>query len=115
LINVLNNSIDALHDAVERRITIDARPLGAKVVLNVSDTGSGFVDPGKVFDPFFTTKAPGKGTGLGLSICYGIIKQQGGEITVSNIHPHGACVTIEVPIAQQGVITSSAVAAAAQK
>ena len=107
LVNVINNSIDALQDADERRVIIDARPVASKVVLSIMDTGSGFTDPGKVFDPFYTTKAPGKGTGLGLSICYGIIKQQGGEITCSNIHPHGARVTIEIPIAQQGVVTSS--------
>jgi signal transduction histidine kinase len=82
-------------------------------VLSITDSGSGFTEPHKVFDPFFTTKAPGKGTGLGLSICYGIIKQQGGEITCSNVHPHGARVTIEIPIAQQGVVTTPAATATA--
>ena len=51
----------------------------------------------KVFDPFYTTKPVGKGTGLGLSICYGIVTEHGGEISVRNVPPRGACFTIQLP------------------
>jgi signal transduction histidine kinase len=71
------------------------------ISVTVLDSGDGFRDPERVFDPFFTTKAVGKGTGLGLSVCYGIIKQHGGDIRAFNTEPHGAGVTIEIPIAQQ--------------
>ncbi len=71
------------------------------ISVTVTDSGDGFRDPDRVFDPFFTTKAVGKGTGLGLSVCYGIIKQHGGDIRAFNIEPHGAGVTIEIPVAQQ--------------
>ena len=66
------------------------------------------------FDPFFTTKDPGKGPGLGLSVSYGIIKQHGGDIRAYNLHPSGACVLIELPIADglQDVLEPSGVAEA---
>ena len=71
------------------------------VNVTVCDTGVGFQDPDRVFDPFFTTKGVGKGPGLGLSVCYGILKQHGGDIRAFNVQPHGAGVTIELPVAQQ--------------
>jgi K+-sensing histidine kinase KdpD len=37
--------------------------------------------------------------GLGLSICYSIIREHGGDISAINMHPRGAAVVIELPIA----------------
>jgi two-component system C4-dicarboxylate transport sensor histidine kinase DctB len=59
----------------------------------VRDHGPG-VQPAiaeRIFDPFFTTKGVGKGLGLGLSISYNIIKDFGGNLTVSN-HPEGGAI-----------------------
>jgi two-component system, cell cycle sensor histidine kinase and response regulator CckA len=54
--------------------------------IDVTDSGEGIprsnlVD---VFEPFFTTKAQSKGTGLGLAQVYGIVQQQGGDISVES-------------------------------
>jgi signal transduction histidine kinase len=68
--------------------------------LIVSDTGPGFKDPARAFDPFYTTRQPGEGAGLGLSICYGIVREHSGDISAFNLHPHGAAVVVELPIAR---------------
>ena len=100
LLNLVNNAIDAVEAETElRKITVRAFSRGNRAILEVEDTGTGFSDLNRAFDPFYTTKPVGKGTGLGLSICYGIIKEHDGEIRIENVQPHGARVTVELPIA----------------
>ena len=113
-LNIVNNSLDALRDIDGGRITVEARQQERRVHIRFTDNGAGFTNPDRVFDPFFTTKDPGKGSGLGLSVSYGIIKQHGGEISAFNLHPSGACVLIELPIASppESVLESSQVAEA---
>jgi two-component system cell cycle sensor histidine kinase/response regulator CckA len=72
---------------------------GAYVRLRVSDTGTG-MDAGTrshLFEPFFTTKALGKGTGMGLSMVHGIIKQNGGLITVTSPPQGGSMFEVFLP------------------
>lgn len=97
LLNLLNNSIDALEGQREKKIQIRASLRGDRVLLHFDDNGPGFRDPNRVFDPFYTTKPVGKGTGLGLSICYGIVKEHGGEIQAANLERGGARVILELP------------------
>jgi two-component system NtrC family sensor kinase len=98
LLNLLNNSIDALDGTRNKRIRIEAVRRESRVVLRFDDSGPGFTDMNRAFDPFYTTKPVGKGTGLGLSICYGIVKEHGGEISATNLEPHGARVILELPV-----------------
>lgn len=99
LLNLLNNSIDALEESRERVIQIRADKHNGRVVFVFDDSGPGFSDLNRAFDPFYTTKPVGKGTGLGLSICYGIVRECGGDIHLANRKPYGASVKIEVPAA----------------
>ena len=75
---------------------------GDYVLLSVSDTGSGISDDIKnnIFDPFFTTKA--SGTGLGLSTVYGIVKECGGHIDISNKEEQGTTFNIYLPVCIEG-------------
>jgi signal transduction histidine kinase len=97
----------------ERRITVQGKKNGRWATVNVIDNGPGFTDLQRAFDPFFTTKQPGKGTGLGLSICYGLVRQLGGCISAHNLAPTGACITIELPIVEARLSSTTAGAAAA--
>ncbi|ABF43196.1 periplasmic sensor signal transduction histidine kinase [Candidatus Koribacter versatilis Ellin345] len=97
LSNLIANAIDAVQERPTKEISLEVRDLGDKLLVNITDSGPGFADLNRIFDPFFTTKSPGRGMGLGLSICYGIMRQHGGEIYAANVHPQGACISIEVP------------------
>ena len=99
LLNILNNSIDAVWESPQKEIAIRAAVRSERVVIEFEDSGPGFTDKARAFDPFYTTKPVGKGTGLGLSICYGIVQECGGEITLANKTPNGASVVVEVPVA----------------
>ncbi|RME69430.1 MAG: PAS domain S-box protein, partial [Chloroflexi bacterium] len=77
---------------------LEARP-GKHTVLAVSDSGSGIPDDvlPHIFEPFFTTKSGG--TGLGLATVYGIVRQNGGHITVYSETGIGTTFKIYLPYA----------------
>jgi two-component system NtrC family sensor kinase len=100
LLNLFNNSSDALEGiAGSKQISIRARRSGQRAMIEVEDTGPGFGNLNRALDPFYTTKPVGKGTGLGLSVCHGIVRERGGDLKIENLKPHGARVTIELPVA----------------
>lgn len=102
IINLVNNArqaIEAHQPAGKLVITTEAD--AANVRIKITDNGPGISAENmrKIFDPFFTTKGVGKGTGLGLSLCYGLIKEHGGNITVSSESGKGATFVVELPVA----------------
>jgi two-component system NtrC family sensor kinase len=100
LLNLFNNSSDALEGSPgSKKISIRAYRSGSRAVIELEDTGPGFGNLNRALDPFYTTKPAGKGTGLGLSVCYGIVKKRGGDLEIENVKPHGARVTVKLPVA----------------
>lgn len=82
LLNLLNNSFDAVHNLEEKWIRIDVVGQDEFIDIRVSDSGHGIPEEQaeKIMAPFFTTKEVGKGTGLGLSISAGIVKSHQGDL-----------------------------------
>ena len=110
IINLLINARDAIAERsahpsdppVPSRISLSTASDGQTVTLSVCDSGIGIPEKirRKIFEPFFTTKKVGKGTGLGLSISYGIIKECGGHIDVSDSPGGGVCFNLHFPLAK---------------
>jgi two-component system, cell cycle sensor histidine kinase and response regulator CckA len=108
LINLCVNARDAMPgggtlciELHERQAGDTEADLGARsVLLSVTDTGTG-IEPEvmkRIFEPFFTTKEVGKGTGLGLSMVYGIVTQNGGQISVDSSVGRGTTFSIVFPL-----------------
>lgn len=99
LLNLLANAADACQHPGDT-ITVTTWQEGDRVAVAVKDSGIG-IEPeqiGLIFQPFFSTKPAVKGTGLGLSVCHGIIKNHGGEISVTSTPGQGATFTVFLPI-----------------
>lgn len=98
LINLINNSIDALEHVEEKWITISFSQAEKLTSIRIKDSGRGIpeVVRKKIMEPFYTTKEINKGTGLGLSISFGIIQAHDGHFYVDGDDPNTLFV-IELP------------------
>jgi len=100
VINLVMNALDAMdgEGVLTLRSFMDSGK--NRAVLEVSDTGKGIPDSDRtrVFDPFFTTKALGSGTGLGLSTVYGIVKENKGNIHLTQADPGRTTFRVEMPL-----------------
>ena len=90
LINILNNSKDALsslHDQ-ERLIFINVKKENGKALIKIKDNAGGIQEDiiEQIFEPYFTTKHQAQGSGIGLYMCQEIIyKHMNGHIDITNI------------------------------
>ncbi len=117
LLNLCVNARDAMPDGGTLRLRAANRVLapaaaasipggrvGAFVVLQVDDTGTG-ISPEVVqamWQPFFTTKEAGKGTGLGLSTVRSIVENHNGFIEVNSTLGAGTSFRVYLPAAENG-------------
>ncbi|MDB4957916.1 MAG: sensor hybrid histidine kinase [Myxococcales bacterium] len=123
LTNLVLNATDALRGAGSIAVAIenvsqeailsilppDAAPTDY-VCLSVTDDGCGMSEDvvARVFEPFFSTKPRGKATGLGLSTVYGIVRQNGGFVSVRSTVGEGSVFSIYLPRSAEPAAAPSA-------
>jgi two-component system sensor histidine kinase ChvG len=113
--NLVDNAASFAGENGEVRVSVEAK--GARVVLEVSDTGPGIAegDLPRMFERFFTTRAVAqsagdapaarkekKGTGLGLALVKAVAEAHGGEASARNASPHGATFRVILPRRSSG-------------
>jgi len=103
IMNVMMNAIQAMSAITDRAriLEIHIKPAlfpRTGALMSFEDTGPGFNSSTEadLFEPFVTTKA--QGMGMGLSICREIACMHGGAIEAANHLPHGAVVTVTLPL-----------------
>ena len=105
--NLVLNAMDAMPNG--GTLTLRSRGDTDKVMLEVSDTGSGLTpeECERIFTPYYTSKQ--HGTGLGLAIVQSVVSDHGGRITVRSEPGQGSTFVIELPReqTQKGVASPS--------
>lgn len=83
LINLINNSIDAVRADKKRWIKVSISINNENFLIDVMDSGQGIKNEiaDRMMEFFFTTKPAGHGTGLGLSLAKQIIQSHGGKLS----------------------------------
>ncbi|GGF19323.1 hypothetical protein GCM10011611_26550 [Aliidongia dinghuensis] len=110
LLNMANNSRDAMPDGGRLTIRVETRPHdatarpdlapGDHLVVTVTDTGCGMPPDvrERAFEPFFTAKkSDGGGTGLGLSMVYGFVRRSGGVARILSTVGQGTTIELVLP------------------
>lgn len=100
LLNLLLNARQSLGER-GGRIVIEALVREGRLHVSVADDGPGF--PQELLQSgiraFVTHRV--EGTGLGLSMVERFARSLGGSMKISNLEPHGACVTLDLPCRKQ--------------
>jgi two-component system sensor kinase FixL len=103
LINLIRNSIEAMHASDKRVLSLATGVVEPGFVqVAVRDTGPGLSGDviRRLFQPFVTTKD--NGMGIGLTICQSIIDAHGGTIWTVNGTSPGADFRFRLPLARAG-------------
>ncbi|MGD9300843.1 MAG: response regulator, partial [Desulfobacterales bacterium] len=96
----LEVSLKEIDISYEQSVERVGMKVGKHIELMVKDSGHG-MDPQvkeRIFEPYYTTKKQGKGTGLGLSVIHGIVKNHGGDITLTSQPGKGSSFKVYLPI-----------------
>lgn len=96
--NLIKNAIQSIPQGKEGVIGIKIETKGNKVIVAISDNGTGIPeDIGlKMFTPNFTTKS--SGMGLGLSIVRKYVENAGGRIWFESESGNGTIFYVELPV-----------------
>ncbi len=104
LTNLIMNGVDAMPGG--GTLSIRSMQKEDKVILEVSDTGTGMSEEvrRRCFEPFFSTKGE-RGTGLGLAMVYGIIKRHNGTIEIESELGKGTTFRVILPLQKETTST----------
>ena len=102
--NLFLNARSAMADGHNGSLTVSARSTGAKVHIEIRDTGRG-IPPQllpHIFDPLQSSKSPSpdgpqRCSGLGLALCRDLVQENGGTITASSTVGQGTTFHITLP------------------
>lgn len=96
LINLLLNSIQAMSEGGELKVSSATADQGLRV--EIADTGCGMTEEQAkhMFEPFYTTKS--HGLGLGLFFAAAIIEEHNGSVDVKSQAGKGTEITITLPL-----------------
>jgi two-component system NtrC family sensor kinase len=97
--NVVSNGLDACVDVEDAVVQVSLGRHEAEQFIRVKDQGIG-IETGemeRIFAPFVSDKGS-QGTGLGLAVSRKILREHGGDLTVSSIVGQGSTFELSVPI-----------------
>lgn len=99
LINLFNNSRDAIRDRDIKWIELSFKISGNTLSIIFTDSGPGIPREiaEKIMEPFYTTKDASMGTGLGLSIAKSLVENHGGVLRLDPDHEN-TCFVLELNI-----------------
>jgi signal transduction histidine kinase len=100
--NLIKNGIQAIPPGKEGIIKVNVDTENEKVVVSVSDNGTGIPESlkKKMFTPNFTTKS--SGAGLGLSIVKRYVENASGRIWFESEPDKGSVFFVEFPLLSTG-------------
>ena len=86
LINLINNSFDAILSQDKKWIQIDVTQENQVIKIIVTDSGPGIDETivGNIMHPYFTTKSLKRASGLGLSISNNLAKRYNGKLFLNS-------------------------------
>ncbi len=95
--NLVENAFQAMPEG--GKLTLEVVPERDKVLLRVSDNGTGISEENMsmIFEPLFTTKQ--RGIGLGLAISKTLVEANGGHIEAESAEGRGTTFTVFLPAA----------------
>ncbi|MBI4903405.1 MAG: PAS domain S-box protein [Acidobacteria bacterium] len=96
MMNLAQNSLRAVAGAAERRLEISASSSADTVIIQLTDSGHGVVNPSRLFTAFYTESGH---TGLGLYVSRAILRSYGGDLRHVPT-AHGAAFQIELSTAR---------------
>jgi PAS domain S-box-containing protein len=106
--NIVSNAIK--HTGPGGSVTISAKTIEDKVVIQIKDSGVGMSD--EIMEQLFTPQAnvlslarkENKGAGIGLLLVKGFLQKNGGEIWVESVEGTGSTFYFTLPVKEKAVI-----------